>query len=107
MCRGQGRYDVILGISDGAFGSNSAMVLSRGIFDGDVFSAEEIFKLRRSLIIESLLLISLCVRFICNTYKFAISAFPDVRAKFCYRLIYFSLKVIAYSLRYYKNNNFT
>ena len=54
MCRGQGRYDVILGISDGAFGSNSAMVLGRGIFDGDVFSAEEIFKLRRRLIIESL-----------------------------------------------------
>jgi hypothetical protein len=36
MCRGQGRYDVVLGISDGAFGSNSAMVLCRGIFDGDV-----------------------------------------------------------------------
>jgi len=54
MCRGQCGYDVILGVSDRAFCSDSAMILCGGIFDGNVFGAEEIFKLRGRLIVDPL-----------------------------------------------------
>ena len=54
MRRGQCGNDVILGVSDRAFCPYSAMILCGGIFDGNTFSAEEIFKLRGRLIVDSL-----------------------------------------------------